>query len=119
MKKSKTYNIELYLGSINEEKKEEFSYETLVKQVGSFQAAWGKFVPVCISGVEFISGTMFREKGWKISVINFPRLQYSRKHIRKFMLDLGMFLLDEFKQKRICVVDPRNTTMLERPVKEQ
>ncbi len=113
MKKLKTYNIDLYLGSVNEVSKTAFHYEMLVKEIASFQKEWGQFVPVCISGVEFISGSTYRENGWRVSVINYPRLQYSKKHIRTFMLDLGEFLLIKFKQKKICVVEPKITTMLE------
>ena len=110
--------MELYLGSINEETQEPFDYETLVKAVTTFQEKWGKFVPVCISGVEFISGPMYREQGWKISVINFPKLRYSQRHIRNFMIDLAQSLLETVKQKRICVIGPKKTIMLERDLNE-
>lgn len=112
MKINPTHNVELYLGSVNEETKETFSYEDLVREVGSFQDDLEKHIPVCIASVEFISGSRYRETGWKISAINYPRVGNSPKNIDKFMLDLGRILLFRFKQNRITVIGSDKTVML-------
>ena len=110
---SETCNIELYIGSINEKTKESFSYRDLVMETSWFQDSLSKPIPVCISPVEFVSGSKYREKGWKISVINFPRREASPKEIEKFMIALAHVLMLNFKQKRICVVGANKTFMLE------
>ena len=113
IKTRESYNIELYIGSINEETMGAFSYDDLVWETSCFQDSLSKHIPVCITPVEFVSGSKYREKGWKISVINFPRREASPKEIEKFMMALARVLMLNFKQKRICVVGPDKTHMLE------
>lgn len=112
-KTANTCNIELYIGSINEETQEPFSYRDLVMETSYFQDSLPKPIPVCITPVEFVSGSKYREKGWKISVINFPRRAAPPKEIEKFMIALAHVLMLNFKQKRICVVGADKTVMLE------
>ena len=68
---------------------------------------------MCITPVEFVSGSKYRERGWKVSAINFPRREVTPKEIEKFMMALAHVLMLNFKQKRICVVGPDKTHMLE------
>lgn len=110
---SNTCNIELYIGSINEETMGAFSYDDLVWETSCFQDSLSKHIPVCITPVEFVSGSKYREKGWKISVINFPRRGATPEEIEKFMMALARVLMLNFKQKRICVVGSDKTVMLE------
>ena len=114
MKVLGSYDIELYIGSINEETKEPFIYEELVHEVSIFQDECSIMIPVCITNVEFVSGVGYLEKGWKISVINFPRISVKTKELDKFMLDLARILMQVFKQNKVCVVGSKNTIMLER-----
>lgn len=114
MKIRPTNNVELYLGSINEETKKSFTYEKLVKVISIFQDSRTKSVPVCISDVEFLSGSIYREKGWKVSAINYPRVDVTKKEIDKFMVDLATVLIAALKQNRICVVGSHRTVMIER-----
>ena len=110
---SNTCNIELYIGSINEETSEPFFYEDLVRETSYFQDSLSEPIPVCITPVEFVSGSKYREKGWRVSVINFPRRKASPQKIEKFMMALAHVLMLNFKQKRICVVGSDKTVMLE------
>ena len=48
MKSRPTYEIKLYLGSINEETKEAFSKDELIELVSTFQDARDIMIPVCI-----------------------------------------------------------------------
>jgi len=113
VKISDTCNIELYIGSINEKTKNPFFYRDLVREVSWFQDSLPKHIPVCITPVEFVSGSKYKEKGWKISVINFPRRGATPQEIEKFMMDLAHVLLINFKQKRVSVVGSDKTVMLE------
>jgi len=113
MKIKPTYNAELYLGSINEESKEEISYEKLVREIGLFQDEAITLVPVCVTAVEFISGSAYREKGWRVSVINYPKIELAPKDIDKFMLNLAEVLAIVCKQRRITVIGSKKTVMVE------
>ena len=117
-KTNPTHNVDLYLGSIKEDSKEEFSYEDLVREIGCFQDKLENQIPVCITSVEFVAGSRYREKGWKISTINYPRIGNRPQDISRFMVDLGLLLLFKFKQNRITVVGETETVMLE-PIKKQ
>ena len=112
MKIRRSYNVELYLGSINEETKEEFSYEDLIREISYFQDDRAILVSVCVSSVEFISGSEYREKGWRVSTINYPRLNVTTKDIDKFMIDLAIVLAAVLKQNRITVVGSKKTVMI-------
>tara|TARA_Y100000296_G_C4999608_1_gene169504 strand:+ start:75 stop:419 length:345 start_codon:yes stop_codon:yes gene_type:complete len=114
MKARRSYNLELYLGSINQETKRPFTRKELAAEISIFQDEYSRMIPVCISDVEFVCGTKYSEKGWKVSVINFPKINIKAKELDKFMKDLARVLLYVFKQNTICVVGSKNTIMLER-----
>ena len=115
MKFRPTYEIKLYLGSINEETKESFTKDELVELVSTFQDSRDIMIPICISdGLEFVSGSGYREKGWKISVINYPKLENDIEMLEEFMQDLASVLISGFKQNIITIVSPHRTIMLEK-----
>ena len=114
MKVKGTHNVELYLGSINEDTKEPISYEELVREVQIFQDEYSYIVPVCITSVEFICGSDYREKGWKVSVINFPKISRTKKQLNDFMVNLATILCAAMKQERITIVGNAKTVMVER-----
>ena len=115
MKSRPTYEIKLYLGSINEETKEAFSKDELIELVSTFQDARDIMIPICISdGLEFVSGSEYRERGWKISVINYPKLDNDIEILEEFMQDLASVLISGFKQNIITIGSPHRTIMLER-----
>ena len=113
MKIKNTYNAELYLGSINEKTGKQFSYENLVREIGIFQEECTKMVPVCVSEVEFISGIEYREKGWRVSVINYPKIDLTPKDIDRFMINLAEVLVFALHQKRITVIGSKQPVMIE------
>lgn len=114
MKAKRTHNIELYLGSINEDTKEPISYDELVREVQVFQDEYSYIVPVCITSVEFICGSKYREEGWRVSTINYPKISRTKRQLNDFMLNLATVLCATMKQKRITVVGAAKTVMVER-----
>ena len=83
--------------------------------MSTFQDARDIMIPVCISdGLEFVSGSEYREKGWKISVINYPKLENDIEMLEEFMRDLSSVLISVFKQNIITIVSPHRTIMLEK-----
>ena len=114
MKVKSSYNIELYIGSVNEDTKKPFTKKELISEISKFQDEYHIMIPVRISDVEFLCGTRYLEKGWKVSIINFPKIETKPKHLNIFMTNLARILLQVFKQKRICVVGSKKTIMIER-----
>jgi len=113
MKIKETYDLHLYLGSINEQTRKEFSHGDLIKTIGKFQDGRELMIPVRVSTVEFVSGSQYRERGWSISTINYPRVKASIDDLNSFMVDLAKNLACKFKQKRICVSTQNKTMMIE------
>ena len=113
MKFRDTYDLHLYIGSINEQTKKEFTHGDLVSAIGKFQDGRSLMIPVRLSSVEFISGSSYKERGWSISTINYPRVKASIEELSLFMVDLAKDLACKFKQKRICVSTYNKTMMIE------
>ena len=114
MKVKSSHNIELYIGSVNEDTKKPFSKEELISEISKFQDEYYIIIPVCISDVEFLCGARYLEKGWKVSSINFPKIQTKPRQLNIFMTSLARVLLQVFKQNRICVVGSKKTIMIEK-----
>ena len=116
MKVRDYYEVKLYLGSINSATGEDIYGFSLERVVGEFQEEYGKVIPVRITETTYISGTNYRERGWEIAAINYPKLFVSMSDIKEFMLELGNRLLKKFGQSRICVTDlvENEIIMLER-----
>lgn len=112
-----TYEVKVYLGSINEETKKKFSKSQLIDQIGLFQEVYEPTIPVRVTKTVFVSGVNYREKGWEIAVINYPRIETESKDLDDFMTELAKHLLDFFKQNRISIVMPHETLMIERDSK--
>jgi len=116
MKVRDYYEVKLYLGSINSVTGEDIYGFTLERVVGEVQEAYGKVIPVRITETTYISGTNYRERGWEIAAINYPKLFIPTSDIKEFMLELGNRLLKKFGQSRICLTDSveKEIIMLER-----
>tara|TARA_Y100000588_G_C14097166_1_gene857129 strand:- start:718 stop:1077 length:360 start_codon:yes stop_codon:yes gene_type:complete len=116
MKARDYYEVKLYLGSINGVTGENIYASKLERVVGEIQEEYGKIIPVRITQTTYISGINYRETGWEIAAINYPRLFIPMSDIKEFMLELGNKLLKNFGQSRICVLDSveNEIIMLER-----
>ena len=116
MKVRDYYEVKLYLGSINSVTGDNIYSFTLERVIGEVQEEYGKIIPVRITETTYISGSNYRETGWEIAAINYPKLLISVSDIKEFMLELGNKLLNKFGQSRICVMDSveNEIIMLER-----
>ena len=116
MKVRDYYEVKLYLGSINSVTGEDIYGFTLERVVGEVQEAYGKVIPVRITEPPYISRTNYRERGWEIAAIIYPKLFIPMSDIKEFMLELGNKLLKNFGQSMICVLDSvdNEIIMLER-----
>ena len=112
VKTNPTYNSELYIGSIDEKTKKPFTYDELVYEISKFQDDSSTLIPLCVSPVEYISGSQYREKGWKISAINYPKVGNLNFEIDHFMMSLADILKFRFNQHRVTVVGTTKTSMI-------
>ena len=106
------YEVKLYIGS-ETFFDEIFSQEDIEKFIGEVQDDYGFIVPVRVTPVTFVSGSLYKEEGWEVAAINYPKVRATEKRIKDFMMDLGRLLLVEFNQERICVMDGESITMLQ------
>lgn len=113
-----TYEVRVYLGSINEDTLKEFSKSDLAHEIGIFQESCDQTIPVRLTDTTFISKTHYVEEGWEIAAINYPRVETESSKIDVFMKDLAVYLLDKFKQNRISIIMPDETLMIERNSKK-
>jgi len=109
-----TYEVRIYLGSVNEETKKAFSKDDLIREVGLYQESQPQKIPLRITETVFVCETHYEETGWELAAINYPRIETGSKNIDDFMIKLASYLLDVFGQRRISIVMPLETLMLER-----
>ncbi len=105
-----TYEVKLYLGSVEGYHGKQFSEEELVKAIGLFQKGHAESMPVRVAPTCYVHED-YSERGWEVVAICYPRLPKHREQINLFMNELAVHLLDKFKQNRISVVQPDVTVM--------
>ena len=112
-----SYEVKLFIGSVDELSGNRFFQRDLIRVVGKFQddkqRANRPFCPVRIEETVFVSGSEYDEEGWMCTVIQYPRKKIYRHQIWAFMLDLADHLLEEFHQNRICIMDDSTVSMRE------
>ena len=104
------YESKLYIGSLKHTG-EEFDQQSLEKAISNAQDNYKSVIPVRITPTVFISGSEYRECGWEISAINYPKIETNSMDIDDFMKHLAIKLSKKFKQHTICVMDSRQITM--------
>ena len=107
------YECSIFIGCINELTKKKFNQKKIERSIAKAQKLYMRIIPVRITPTTFISGTTYKEKGWEISAINYPRINAEDSEINSFMNFLAKTLLLEFGQKRISVINPEEITMYE------
>ena len=70
-------------------------------------------IPVRISQTTYLSGTDYKENGWKISAIDYPPVNADTDTINHFMIAMGKVLHEKFNQHKISVVTPTSTLTIE------
>ena len=106
------YESRLYIGSVKHTG-EEFGQQVLEKAISNIQDNYKYVIPVRITPTTFISGSEYREYGWEVCAINYPKIETNSIDIDDFMRHLAIKLSKEFKQHTICVMDFRQITMYE------
>ena len=86
--------------------------ESLIETMGQQQEKYKVVIPLRLSLTTFVSGTNYKEQGWEIAAINYPRISATIEEIDEFMLLLGRRLLTDFHQHRITIVNPKEIIML-------
>jgi len=111
--KKPSYEVKLFIGSVDESCKTAFAERVIVDLVAEFQESKKQILPIRISRVSFISGSNYREQGWELSAINFPKVNSWGRSYKKFMSeymnDLARLLMTRLNQKRVSVVSGKNT----------
>ena len=106
------YECKLYIGSVHHRTNKPFFQPDVEVFCGEVQKDYEFIVPVRITPTTFISSTNYHENGWEITAIDYPKLDFSPKQIRLFMLHLANRLLTQFKQNTICVIDNETIEMI-------
>ena len=112
MKTKPFYESKLYIGSkVNG--KLRFDQTDLEKYIGGFQSKYEEVIPVRITSTTFVSGKDYREDGFEVCAINYPKIDTNSIDIDIFMQELAQGLLKRFDQRTICVVDSSQIVMYE------
>ena len=106
------YECKLYIGSVHHRTNKPFFQPDVEVFCGEAQKDYEFIVPIRITPTTFISSTNYREGGWEIAAIDYPKLDFSPKQIRLFMLHLADKLLTQFKQNTICLIDNETIEMI-------
>ena len=112
MKVKQHYEVKLYMGSNTFFSDKSFTQEDVEKFIGEAQDDYGFIIPVRITPTTFVSGADYKEGGWEIAAINYPKINTTEEKIRTFMMELAGLLLSHFNQHTICVMDGETITML-------
>ena len=119
----KSYEVSLFIGSFNNETHENFTKDDLIERIAEFQNdprialceedddLTSVKHPVRVTDTEFVSGHDYRELGWQVTAIQYPRLTSDESEIWRWMCCLAYYLKEEFKQHRICVQDASKVVM--------
>ena len=111
MKTEDYYESKLYMGSETFFGDEKFSQEEVETFIGTIQDDYDITIPVRVTPVTFISGSEYKESGWEIAAINYPKVKATPSTIDEFMKYLAEKLLGRFNQYTICVMDSEFITM--------
>jgi hypothetical protein len=111
MKKLKTYKVEIWVGL------QEGYDNTVIHSIDDVRVICDKWVNDIKSCVT-ITPTEFRyvdgsEPGVVIGLIAYPRFPKKKRVIKNHAFELAQILLIELKQKRLTVITPKKSYMLE------
>jgi len=111
--KRPSYEVKLFIGSVDESCKTTFTETSLIDLVSKFQESRKQILPIRISKTAFISGSKYKEDGWELSAINFPKINSWGRSYKNFMTgymnDLSKFLMTKLNQKRVSVTSGKAT----------
>ena len=113
-KYANTYEVRAYVGSRRYYNGAALSEQDVIDVIAREQKLSGEKIPVRMTKTEFICDD-YREEGWELAAINYPRHPKEKKTILDFMLQLGKSLCFHLEQNRVSVIAPDRTTMFESP----
>jgi hypothetical protein len=118
MKSNPRYEVKIYIGSRRGYKGAPFDKGELTAYIWDVQDEAGpeQANPVRVSETTYLwagPGEKYKEEGWEIAVIQYPRRPKPIQVINRFALNLAESLLKHFHQNRISVVFPDEIVMLE------
>jgi hypothetical protein len=112
IKSNKFHEVHIYIGSKEYYNGPEFTEDQLIGFIGEKQKEMDFANPVRVNPTIYVWQD-YRERGWQISIIDYPRRHKPHKCIDSFALGLAKSLLFYFKQNRISIVFPDEIVMLE------
>ena len=113
-----THEVKIYIGSKRGYKGAPFDKAELTAYIWDVQDEAGpdEANPVRVTETTYLwagPGEKYREEGFEVAVINYPRRPKPTQVINRFALNLAESLLKHFQQNRISVVFPEEIVMLE------
>ena len=117
IKTNESYEVKLYIGSCEGYNGQSFTEGEMIAVIGNYQKN-SDATPVRLTPTAYIHCD-YREKGWEVAAIMYPRYPKSIERINAFMEGLAKHLLVYFKQNRISVIFPDKITMFESDNAEQ
>ena len=111
------YASKIYIGTVTHEPlhpnlKLFIEEHALWEVIGTAQEKYKMIIPLRVSDTTFISGLNYKEDGFEIAAINYPRVSATIEEIDEFMLILARRLLTKFWQHRVGIVNPKEIIML-------
>ena len=107
------YESSLYIGSFDNKTNSYFTEQDLCDCISKFQDSYEVMIPVRVSQTTYLSGTDYKENGWKISAIDYPPVNADINTINDFMIAMSKVLHEKFNQHKISVVTPTSTLTIE------
>ncbi len=118
VKHAPTYEVKVYIGSRRQYNGTDISKQDVIDVITMEQRHHEPTFPIRITKTEYIS-LDYREEGWELAVINYPRYPREKEELLSFMLQLGQKLCCHLEQNRVSVIAPDQTTMYESPNAKQ
>ena len=111
------YESKIYIGSISHAPLDAnlklfIDILDLWEVIGIEQEKYKMVIPLRITKTTFVSGSNYKEDGFEIAAINYPRVSATIEEIDEFMLLLARRLLTKFWQHRVGIVNPKEIIML-------
>jgi hypothetical protein len=96
-----------------------FSETEVINFVSEFQKSYAIFIPpVRIAPTHYIHCD-YKEAGWEMVVINYPKYDMPIKMLEHFMVKLAEALLEKFDQNKVSVVFPNEIYVFEKDNAQQ
>ena len=110
IKRIKTFEAKIYIGSINNETGQYCTEGRLENLVSEYVNEVKWCVTITKTKFIYVDGD---ESGWIIGIIQYPRFPEDEEKLKEKTLQLASILLNRCYQKRCSIIFPDETIMLE------